>query len=115
MARVTLRRGRIIGIEAGGSEGFFSTRDLIFAGRRLEINAEPTAKDAYLRVELLSVEGRRGCPGFEFDGCDHITRDDLHSTVTWKSNADVGEWEDKPIRVRFRFRSMRVYDFQFTA
>lgn len=115
MGRVTFRKDRIIGMEAGQAEGFFSTRDLLFEGGQLEVNAEPTAANGQLSVEIASVESGRICDGYEFSACDTIRRDDLHTVVRWGGKTDVSRWAQKPVRVRFRARSMRIYAFQFKA
>jgi hypothetical protein len=126
MGRVLLRRDRIVGIEAGAEEGTFATRPLLFSGRRLVVNSEPAGPDPHLRVQMVGVgikpaqSAARGkyqedavLPGFGFEENVPITTDELDGSVRWSSGADLGQWAGKPVRIHFRFRSMRVYAFQF--
>jgi hypothetical protein len=113
MSRVTFLRDRIIGIEAGVEEGLFSTRDLIFEGGRLDMNVEPTRPNGQLRVELVSAETNKVCPGYEFAACDPITADRVNAVATWNGKAELGEWAKKPVRLRFKLLSIRIYAIQF--
>jgi hypothetical protein len=128
MGRVPFKRDRVVGIEAASEGGGFWTRPLLFEGRTLAINAEPTGPDARLEVQLLSVgtapppAWARGdgvndgaCRGFAFEDCIPSGEDALDSFVRWKQGPSVADWAGKPVRLQFRLRSMRVYAFQFRA
>jgi len=113
MGRVTFLRDRILGIENRDGEGYFATRSVQFEGRRLELNAERTAPGASLRVELSSMEDGKACPGFTFSDCDPVAADQVHAPVTWRGREGMGEWANRPVRVRFRMKAVRLYAFQF--
>src|SRR5205823_519150 len=55
MGRVVFPRDRIVGIESDGEEGTFATRPLLFAGRRLVVNIEPTGPNPELRAQIVGV------------------------------------------------------------
>lgn len=128
MGRILFRRDRIVGIEAGGGEGTFATRPLLFAGKRLVVNCEPLGPDPRLQVQLIGVgiapgeDAVRGkffddavIPGFEFAKSHPIATDELDGAVRWSGGAELGSWAGKPVRLHFRLRNMRMYAFQFVA
>ena len=115
-------------IEAGSGEGTFATRPLLFAGNRLVVNCEPLGPDARLQVQLIGVgiapgeDAVRGkffddavIPGFEFAKSHPIATDELDGAVRWSSDAELGSWAGKAVRLHFRLRNMRIYAFQFIA
>jgi hypothetical protein len=129
VGRVVFKRDRIMGIESVPEGGAFWTRPLMFEGKTLVVNAEPTGPDAQLQVELIGVgtgsappswahgEGEKDtpCPGFTFDENVPVTSDDLDAVVKWKERSSVEAWAGKPVRLFFRLRSMRIYAFQFMS
>ena len=137
MGRVEFKRDRIVGIESGPDGGAFWTRPLLFEGKRLVVNVEPTGPDARLEVQLIGVgigtakpdwpenelahwnlrDGAKDgpCPGYSFNENIPITSDELDAPVKWKERSSVGEWAGKPVRLHFRLRSMRIYAFQFVS
>lgn len=124
MGRALFKRDRIVGIEAGAEEGTFWTRPLLFEGRRLVVNAEPTGPDPQLRVQLLEIDpdsferywtDDTAVPGFTFDDNVPLTTDELDSVIRWQGGAELGQWAGKPVRLHFYLRSMRIYAFQFVA
>ncbi len=126
MGRILFKRDRILGIEAGDKPGTFWTRPLLFAGRRLVVNVEPTGPNPELRVQLLGVgidpenRGRyrsqdAAPPGYGFADSVPITEDSLDAVVRWKRGAELGEWAGKPVRLHVRLRDVRIYAFQFVG
>jgi hypothetical protein len=129
VGRVEIKRDRIVGIESGPEGGAFWTRPLMFEGKTLVVNVEPTGPDAQLHVQLVGVgtgsspptwahgEGEKDapCPGYTFDENIPVTSDDLDAVVKWREKPSVGEWAGKPVRLHIRLRSMRIYAFQFVS
>jgi len=126
MGRAVFKRDRILGIEAGPREGVFSTRALLFDGRRLVINAEPIGPDPRIQVQLIGVglnEVRRSklpvsredavVEGCSFADSIPITSDVLDGEVRWRTKDSIAEWAGKPVRLHFRIKNMRIYSFQF--
>jgi hypothetical protein len=114
MSRVTIKRDRIVGIEADPSGGHFCTRPIAFRGRRLVLNAEPTGPDPEIKVQLLSAATLEPIEGYGFDECRPIREDGLDIQVAWNESPEIGQ--DVPrdaVRLHFSIRSMRIYAFQF--
>ena len=114
VSRAVLARDRIIGIEAGDEWGHFCTRPLRFTGNALMLNVEPTATDAQMRVQLLSIEDDEPIDGYTFDACVPLTADELDATVRWQGKDGIAvSVSEKPARLHVMFRNMRIYAFQF--
>ena len=126
MGRVVFMKDRIVGIEAGEEEGTFLTRSLLFHGGRLLVNAEPTGPNPQLRVQLVAsdvapvthpAKGRyleeEVVQGMAFEDAVPITDDEVDGEVRWQSTARLADWAGRPVKLQFRFRSMRIYAFQF--
>lgn len=130
MGRVVFKRDRIVGIEAGAEGGGFWTRPLLFEGRKLVLNAEPTGPGSRLEVQLVGVGANQSslphwargegvhdapCPGYTFKESIPLLEDQLDGPVRWKGRTEMSEWAGKPVRLQFRLWSMRLYAFQFLA
>ena len=122
MGRVVFKRDRIVGIEAEAHEGTFWTRPLLFEGRRLVVNVEPTGPDPRLKVQLLAVDPESfesywtddtPAPGYSFADSIPLTSDELDGVVRWTHGAELGQWAGKPVRLHFLLRDVRLYAFQF--
>ena len=93
--------------------GHFTTRPLRFKGQNLILNVEPAGPEAEMKVQLLSADGEV-IPGYTFDDCTAITEDLLDAQIKWTGKDYIGpEISEKPVRLHFRFRNMRIYAFQF--
>jgi hypothetical protein len=116
MGRVTFKRDRIIGVEAGTEPGRFSTRPLRVAGNRLVMNVEPLAPDAFLRVQLLSAATDEPIEGYTFAESDPVTVDDLDARVRWSGRDTIrADIVEQPLRLHCLFRNLRLYAFQFVT
>ncbi|MCX6622571.1 MAG: hypothetical protein NTY38_16180, partial [Acidobacteria bacterium] len=124
MGRVLFKRDRILGIEARPRDAVFSPRPLVFEGRRLVLNVEPTGPDPRLQVQLIGAglketqSARREdavCPGYSLEESIPLASDELDGVVRWRRGPEVAEWEGKPVRLHFRMKSMRIYAFQFLS
>ena len=113
MSRVTFKRDRIVGIEAGGEEGQFITRPMQLGGPKILVNFEPITPEAKLKAQLVSIHTKEPVPGYSFDDCTPVTTDGLDSVVRWKDHPTIGaEVLAKPVRLHFRFNDARLYAFQ---
>jgi hypothetical protein len=115
MGRAVLTRDRIVGIEAGEQEGTFCTRPLVFEGRRLLLNLEPTGPDPWLTVQVVSADDEEPFPGYTSEESIPLMKDELDAVATWKKGADLGQFAGRPVRLHFRLKSMRIYAFQFVG
>jgi hypothetical protein len=97
--------------EADYEGGTLLTPPLRFAGSRLELNVD-TGAGGVLVVEILEDSGR-AIPGFTLHDADEINTNNVRAVATWKGRQDVSSLSGKPVRLRMRLRSARLYAFQF--
>ncbi len=109
--RAVLRRDGFFSADAGYEGGTFTTPELVFAGRRLELNMDGSA-GGWLQVEIVETRGQP-VPGFRLDEADIIRGNSVEKTVTWKGRQDVSALAGKPVRLRFVARSMKIFSFGF--
>lgn len=64
------------------------------------------------KVELLEESGKP-IPGFSFHEGDELTGNAVRKTVKWSGNSDLKKFAGRPVRMRFRMRSAKLYAFQF--
>jgi len=110
--RYTMRMDGIASINAPYGGGEFTTKPIVFSGRRLLINAS-TAAAGGVRVEILDVDGRpfdrySRTNAVEFFG------DAVEQEVRWDQGPDVSALAGKPVRLRFLMKDADVYAFRFT-
>ena len=67
-----------------------------------------------IRVELQDDAGRP-IPGFGFDACDPIHRNNVEKIVTWSGSSDLSKLAGRPVRIGFRLRGTKLYAFQFLS
>ena len=114
VGRVTFKRDRVVGIEAGDEPGRFSTRPLSFECERLVVNVEPTGPNPELRVPLLNARDGSPIEGYTFEQCRPITSGELDGAVSWAGRDRIGpEVPRGAVCLHFTLRDVRVYAFQF--
>ena len=106
-----LRRDGFVSVTARYSGGEFTTPAVKFTGKRLMLNMDGSA-GGWLKVELLTESGR-SISSFTLKSCDTIRGNSLKKPVSWKGKTDLSKLSQKPVRLRFVMRSMRLYSFQF--
>ncbi len=121
-----------LGVEGGGSiqrleqrlDGFMSadapldggsfvTPVIVFSGRRLLLNMDGSATGTG-KVALLDAGGME-IPGFGLADCDEFGANSLSREITWKGSSDVSAWAEKPIRLKFMMKAMKLYSFRFST
>ena len=113
VSRVTLKRDRVIGIEAGGERGQFVTRQLDADGSRLLLNFEPLDDDASLAVQLVDAAWEP-IAGYTFDEFDEIREDELDGVARWRGNDRLpAQVAAGSVAVHIRLTGGRLYAFQF--
>ncbi len=93
------------------SGGELMTPPLKFRGGRLTLNIDCGARgEAW--VELRDKTGDP-IPGYTFDECISIDRNDTDQKVWWKNGPDLSRLQDCPVRLCIRMRSADLYALQF--
>ena len=122
IGRAVLRLDGFISADADYTGGELTTRPLVFAGNRLQLNLD-TGSGGSVRVELLDEDGIP-IPGFElkseFEDVE-IEGNHVRVLAQWprvvdgarRLTSDVSELAGRPVRLRFVMRNARLYSFQF--
>jgi len=110
---VRIRLDGFVSQDARPTGGQLSTVPLQFSGNRLEVNMDANAGGC-LKVEILD-EHDKPLPGFSRDQADWLWGNDLAKTVTWKGNSDVSAIRDRPVRLDFIGKAVKLYAFQFQS
>jgi hypothetical protein len=94
----------------GLSEGaILTTVPVVFAGRRLELNAA-TRRAGRIQVEILDAAGR-GIEGF--GPSDAWRGDHLRQAVTWRGTPAIEKLKGSPVSLRFHLRDASLFSFAF--
>jgi hypothetical protein len=102
-----------VSADAGPGGGTFTTPVIIFEGNRLELNIDCGATgEAW--VEILGSDGNP-VKGYGMDDAVSVDRNGVAQEVWWRHGPDVGRLAGKPVRLRFRLRSSKLYAFQFVS
>ncbi len=109
--RARIRRDGFVSVHGGYGGGEFTTPAVTFSGARLEVNMDGSA-GGWLQVELQSVDGRP-LPSHRLDRCDTIRGNSVRKAVTWNGSSDLSGLRNRPVRLRFVMRSMKLFAFQF--
>ena len=111
ISRAVLRLDGFLSADADYEGGTFLTPPIRFAGAQLELNLDAGAGGS-AKVELLEESGKP-IPGFSFHDGDELTGNAVRKTVKWSGNSDLKKLAGRPVRMRFRMRSAKLYAFQF--
>ena len=109
--RFAMRTDGIASINAPYAGGEFTTKPIVFSGRRLLINAATSAAGG-IRVEMLDASGERidryaRANAVEFFG------DSVEQEVRWDQGPDVGPLAGQPVRLRFLMKDADIFSFKF--
>ena len=100
-----------VSVDAGSDGGWFVTPPIEFAGNRLQLNIDCGAMgEAW--VELQDETGKP-LPGYTLEDAVSVDRNSVAQEVWWRSGPDVGSLAGRPVRMRVRMRSAKLYAFQF--
>lgn len=110
---VRIRVDGFVSQDAPVSGGLLITKPLKFTGNRLVVNLDGSANGT-LKVELLD-EFCRPINGFNGIDADILYGNDINRLVTWKGSDDLTALKDRPIRLRFSGKSVKLYAFQFLS
>jgi hypothetical protein len=99
-------------MHAGARGGEFTTRPLVVAGSRLELNYATSAAGS-LQVEVQDEAGRP-LPGFAAGDMPPLYGDEFGVTVRWKTGASLAALRGRPVRLRFLLRDADLFALRFT-
>ena len=100
-----------VSVDAGSDDGWLVTPPIAFEGSRLQLNIDCGAMgEAW--VELQDEAGKL-FPGYAFEDAVSVDRNGVAQEVWWQTGPDVGSLSGRPVRLKLRMRSAKLYAFQF--
>lgn len=112
--RYVQRVDGFVAAEAAYTGGEFTTRPLVFEGKRLRLNVD-TGAVGYAQVGFVDENGN-AVPGFSVDDCVYLNGDYLDHPVEWLGKGtDVSMLAGRTVRMVFRMRGARLFAMQFTG
>ena len=109
--RAVQRLDGFVSADAGPEGSEIVTRPVVFAGDRLTLNADCGGLGE-IWVELQHGDGT-AVAGHSLRDAISIDRNGTAQEIWWKAGPDVGQLAGKPVRLRFKMRSAKLYAFQF--
>ena len=94
--RASIREDGIMALKAE-SRGECWSSPLEYEGSELTINAW-TRFGGTVRIGLCEEDGTL-IPGRSLEDCDRMTGDLMWSTVSWKGQSDISQWERSTVRL----------------
>ncbi|MFM1832771.1 MAG: hypothetical protein RLZZ461_1087, partial [Planctomycetota bacterium] len=112
LRRFSLRLDGFASVHAGADPGEWTTRPLVFAGDRLELNLATSAAGEV----LVEVQDADGAPleGFTFADAIPAIGNEISKTARWTDEPDLGALAGQPIRLAFRMRDADLFAFRFS-
>ncbi len=112
IGRAVLRLDGFVSADAAYTGGEIVTPLTIFAGNKLELNADCGAGGS-IRVELLD-KNDKPIKGHKLEDATALCGNSVCLPVTWGTNDNVADLAGKPIKIRFVMRDCKLYAFQFS-
>ena len=98
-------------MDAGPEGGHLVTPPIEFEGNRLQLNIDCGAMgEAW--VELQDETGKP-LPGYDFDNAVSVDRNGVAQEVWWQGGPDVSSLSGRPVRMKIKMRSAKLFAFQF--
>jgi len=109
--RCVQRLDGFVSVNSDHSGGEIITHPLIFKGNRLQLNIDCGAMgEAW--VEIQDASGTP-IPGYSMEESVSVDRNGVAQEVWWKDGPDVSQLAGKPVRLRMKMRSSKLFAFQF--
>ena len=105
----TWKEGRLAALEAD-ELGAFATIELVFEASELSLNLK-CREAGSVRVELRDGAGQP-LAGYTFADADPICDDSVDRRVTWRGEANIGQFAGQPISLAFRMSKTQLFSFQ---
>ena len=98
-------------MDAGPEGGHLVTPPIEFEGNRLQLNIDCGAMgEAW--VELQDETGKP-LLGYDFDNAVSVDRNGVAQEVWWQGGPDVSSLSGRPVRMKIKMRSAKLFAFQF--
>ena len=111
LRRFSMRLDGFASMHAGADGGSWTTKPLVFAGDRLELNFATSAAGEI----LVELQDETGSPidGFTFGDAVPTIGNEIERTVRWKGGPDLGALAGRPVRLSFRMADADLFAFRF--
>ena len=113
----TLRLDGFVSMDATPRGGVLTTRLLqldtvaeLDAAIRLVVNVK--SDNGHCRIELLDQAGLP-IAGYGKDDASDLVMDSVSAVASWNGKADVRQFLQKPVRLRFHLQNARLYSIRF--
>lgn len=112
ISRAIIRLDGFVAAEADYEGGTLMTPPLQFKGSRLELNLN-TGAGGVAQVEILEESGEP-ISGYSLLEADELNGNSVKLIATWnKGQSDISKLASRPIRLRLKMRSAKLFAFQF--
>ena len=109
--RAKQRLDGFVSIDAGPDGGWFVSPPIEFEGNRLQLNIDCGAMgEAWIE---LQDEAGTPLPGYTLEEAVSVDRNGVAQEVWWHNGPDVGPLCGRPVRMKIKMRSAKLYAFQF--
>ena len=109
--RAKQRLDGFVSVDAGPDGGWFVTPPIEFEGSRLLLNIDCGAMgEAW--IELQDETGKP-LPGYTLEEAVSVDRNGVAQEVWWHNGPDGGPLCGRPVRMKIKMRSAKLYAFQF--
>lgn len=105
---VKLRKEGFISMRGPKNGGVLNTRQLLWPGGELVVNANAVAGEFKVRVTDVN---RKVLPGFDYGDCEPLQGDHVAHQVRWKERS-INELAGKVVRIEFFLRNADLYTFR---
>jgi len=105
--RMTIRRHGFASVNAPYAGGEFTTRPVIFSGRRLVLNYSTSAVGS-VRVEIQRASGEP-VEGRALEDMEPLYGDELDAVVAWRGGDDLAALAGRPVRFRFVMKDADIF------
>lgn len=111
LRRYTLRPDGFASLRADYGGGEWTSRELVFAGARLELNFATSAAGE-IKVEIQDAGGAP-MDGFSLGESVPVIGNELARPVRWRRGSDVSSLAGRPVRLRFVMKDADLFAMRF--